>query len=120
LGHWDRARELLTRPSRRGAPRQSDEEHCYAQMGELLLREGRLDEARRLLEGQLPAPQGQEDTHAHRPQYASLIRIYLALGSADEAIALLEQRDRTEVVRAERGRRRRRPAQRLGERVVGR
>jgi ATP/maltotriose-dependent transcriptional regulator MalT len=98
LGHWDRARALFERQSRRGLARQPDDEGCFPSMGELLLRQGRLDEARRLLESQLASPERREDRHARRPLYASLARVYLTLGKVDQAIDLLEQRlDREDI-----------------------
>jgi ATP/maltotriose-dependent transcriptional regulator MalT len=97
LGHWDRTRELFEWLSRHGAARQLNDEECFPLigellMGELLLRQGQLDEARRLLEGHLSSPERREDTHARQPLYASLVRVYLALGNIDQAVALLEQR----------------------------
>jgi ATP/maltotriose-dependent transcriptional regulator MalT len=91
LGHWDRARELFERQGRRGMARQQDDEDCMPVMGELLLRQGRLDEARQLLERRLSSPERRQDTHARRPIYASLVRVYLALGNAEQAIELLGQ-----------------------------
>jgi DNA-binding CsgD family transcriptional regulator/Tfp pilus assembly protein PilF len=91
LGHWDRARELFERQSRRGAAQPHDDD-CYPHMGELLLRQGRLDEARQLLESQLAAPERRDDAHASWPLLGSLIRVYLALGNVDRAVALLDER----------------------------
>jgi ATP/maltotriose-dependent transcriptional regulator MalT len=91
LGHWDDAYELLARQGRRDTARQLCDEDCFPQMGELLLRQGRLDEARRLLEQQLSRPEIREDSHARRPISASLVRVYLALGTIEQAVDLLEE-----------------------------
>jgi ATP/maltotriose-dependent transcriptional regulator MalT len=92
LGNWDAARALLDRPQRQGTPPQPEDEERYPLLGELLLRQGRPDQARRLLESQLARPERREDTYARRPLYASLVRVYLALGELGQALALLEQR----------------------------
>jgi ATP/maltotriose-dependent transcriptional regulator MalT len=91
LGHWDHARELFQRHSRRGRMHNQSDEDCFPMMGELLLRQGRPDEALQLLEMRLSIPKSQEDSHALRPVYASLVRIYLALGQSEQAIQVLEQ-----------------------------
>jgi DNA-binding NarL/FixJ family response regulator len=91
LGHWDLAHELFQRQSRRGILRELNDDDRFPLMGELLLRQGQLDEAQRLLEPRLSVPKNQEDSRALRPVYASLVRIYLALGQTQQAIKILEQ-----------------------------
>src|SRR5438045_2855975 len=54
LGHWDQARALFEQGNQLDGSRQPHDDHCILEMGALLLRQGQLDEARRLLESQLP------------------------------------------------------------------
>ncbi|HEY3228764.1 MAG TPA: AAA family ATPase, partial [Roseiflexaceae bacterium] len=89
LGHWDQAHQALDRAIASEFPIA----HLQAApgKGELLFRQGRLDEARRVLEPIMPLIEKTGDVPVIGEALSVLARIHLALGGVDQAVAIIDQ-----------------------------
>ncbi len=92
LGHWEKAAELMDsaiESGRMGHP--ISRLKSLPDKAELLRRQGRLDEARRLLEGALPEYERQGEFQAMRELGPVLARVYLALGDTSAAATAIDR-----------------------------
>jgi transcriptional regulator with XRE-family HTH domain len=91
LGHWDQAHLTLDRAFASGSGLPVAQVQAAPPKGELLFRQGHLDEARRFLEPLMPAIERTRGFEQIGPSLSVLARIHLTQGDIDQAVAIMEQ-----------------------------
>jgi tetratricopeptide (TPR) repeat protein len=91
LGYWDQAHEAIDRAIRAGEIGWPIARLlAVPKKGELLLRQGRLDEALPLLEEILPAAETQGEFEVLGQLLPTLARVYLARGDVEHAVTVMD------------------------------